>query len=1670
MKTCIKQLTLRGFKSFNRKIDVVFQPGLNTIIGPNGSGKSARGDTEVLLSSGELKPIAKLVDDALQQAKNIQKLDDGVYTTENPAQIKVLGLKTNTLEIIEKDVAAFIRREGEPALYEIETASGKKVTTTGCHPVMIFKDNKVKSELVRNLKAGQLIATPRKINFNSIAKINFQGFALDENFARFLGYLIGDGYIRKDRFELVNADKEILNDFKECIKIVFKRAPQYEKQSGAKATRLICWQKDVSHLLFDLFKPKTNIVAITSLFKAIPEEFLISNNDVVSNLLAALFDTDGYVSKSVPEFEFCNKNEKLINQIQLLLLRFGILSIKKSKHKAATNTTAKTKHKYFSLFIYGQENLKLLYKNIPMRCKHKLKRLRTWIQKDVHSNPNVDLLPQEINKSVKDLTKTLAIEYKPKRKDYPRLAAYIENRCNPTRVGIEELLPIFENKLAVLKNSLKELSLEQGALIQILNSVGLSGRATSKFIGLKTNAIRDTWEKGKFRARPKNLEKFYNFLKAELNTRISESMQILDLLKVFARSDIFWDKIINIREVPGEPYVYDLTIPNCHNFIGNGIFVHNSNILDGLCFILGRLSSKDLRAENFADLLYKRKGTVAAEGEISIVLDNSAKIFPVEEKQVEIRRKIKKSGQTQFKINGRNATRTQALDLLAMARIFPDGHNIILQGDIARFVDLKPIERRQLIEEISGIALYEEKKAKALAELAKVDERLKEVSIILREKETYMKNLEDEKRGAETYRDLQENIKKFQAGELQLRLGYAKEKRDKVAANIESKILEISNLKLELEISSKKITTLKQQLGKLEKEIQKKGGEESLQLQKEVEVIRVELAKARTLISTSLNEIERVQKRKSDLEQNSASILIKLKEKEAEKANLEKEISAVQKQEDVFKKGSVADLKSLEADVDKLEKEIDVLKNKKDKTNTEVHELGAKVQIQENELKLIQNRIGQLKNSTKDFAEAKEQQQRLAKEIDALAREDSKLALELGELRKEIIKKEENLTKSRILSRGSQEALLRDAAIKILKDRAISGIYGTVAELGNAKQQYATALSIAAGNRMRNVVVEKVDTAIKCLELLKNSRAGIATFLPLDKLRTFEDDVPDSVLKKDGVLGLAHELIECEARYKKVFKYVFRNTLVVQNIDIARSLGVGKYRMITLDGDLFEPSGAITGGFRHSAGVVFETIAKEQIDKLEVESENLKEQFNALENKRAKLEDQLFEFRKSKAEADAKAELTEKGSIAKEIGSLEKRAGLLEESIKKNSSGMTASEKELAKLEAEIVEKVGDRNAAKTQLHDAQFGDSVAKAEELQKRRGELEAAAAAAKATLENALRPEQENILKVLKELDKEKKSFEKQIAEEEAKVKNLEKDLDAKEKEQESFHGKLKQAFEEQTCLSNSLRETETEYNKFSMHMNNTEQEKNNLAIEKAQHEAELAAIEEEAKPFAGIEPAQFKTLEEAKRKTHEARGKLEALGNVNLRALEIFEDVLKEYNELAVRVTKLKEEQASVLQIIDEVENKKTDTFMKTYSEISSHFSTIYGKTNAKYAGELELENPDKPFEAGVLVKIQDAKKKRVSIAALSGGEKVLVALAFIFAIQEHEPAAFYLLDEIDAALDKLNSENVAKLLKEYSQRAQVIIISHNDSVISEANSLYGISMNKNGESTIVSLKL
>ena len=600
---------MRGFKSFNGKANLEFGPGLNCIVGPNGSGKSCEYNTNVLLADGSLKKIGDIVEAQLRNNVH-RKMDDGVYVLNSNNSETVVTLNQTTGKLEEKQISAFIRRDGEE-LFEIKTRISKKVRTTGCHPVIIFRDGKIQSSLVRDLKEGDLIASPRVLNLLNKEYITFNSKfynTADEDFARFLGYLIGDGYLPYNRIEFVNNDSELIEDFIQLAQKITNKE-KYHRRERANASRVIFFGTDFARFMYSLFEKEyisSTAHAVTSKYKRIPQEILKSPNSVVANLLAALFDCDGHIYKNLSTFEFVNKNEELVDQVQLLLLRFGIVARKRTMIKYATNTKAKIRREYFGLYIEGKEDLTKIFHQIPLRCKHKVERLKQASEREVTSNPNIDVLPREVNILIKKMVNSLLIQYKPLRKQYPSLASYIENRCYPTRNTISTLLPLFSNRIMQLEKIYNNLEINQNNLVESLDILNISRQAASQAIGLSKQTINNSWISQGFNARPINLEKLHNYLEIELALRISQAHEILNTLQMLATSDIFWDRITEINKTEKVEYVYDLTVPDNHNFIGNGLFVHNSNILDSICFVLGRSSTKSIRAESVQDLIHKK--------------------------------------------------------------------------------------------------------------------------------------------------------------------------------------------------------------------------------------------------------------------------------------------------------------------------------------------------------------------------------------------------------------------------------------------------------------------------------------------------------------------------------------------------------------------------------------------------------------------------------------------------------------------------------------------------------------------------------------------------------------------------------------------------------------------------------------------------------------------------------------------------------------------------------------------------------------------------------------------------------------------------------------------------------------------------------------------------------
>ena len=785
-----------------------------------------------------------------------------------------------------------------------------------------------------------------------------------------------------------------------------------------------------------------------------------------------------------------------------------------------------------------------------------------------------------------------------------------------------------------------------------------------------------------------------------------------------------------------------------------------SNIVDAICFVLGRTSAKSLRAEKMHELIFHgyEKKAPAQYASVTLYLDNSSKIFPFEDKEVFITRKVNRKGVCVYKIQGRTKTREKVLELLSAARIYPNGHNIILQGDVTNIIEMNPVERRSIIDEISGIAEYNEKKEKAQRDLEAVDQKLKEAEIIITERYEIFKKLEEERNAALKYQELQKKLQILKAS-----LAYRKLK------NVESLISSLDESIKKNEEEAKKVD---EKISEIEKGIEE--GERSLE----------EIAKS----------------------------FLKIKR------NLE------------------------------IEKETSFLRTK--------------IMVNEDKINANKNEIERLEKLIQRLSEIKEEKP--------------------GEI---------------------------PESVKAILSLKLKGVYGCLKDLIKIPEEYSLALEVALGNHSYDIVVENEDIASYCIEFLRKEKIGRATFIPLSKIKPREVEVS----KKEGIIGRASDLVEFDKKFLNAVKFVLGDTLIVKNLEVAKSLGIGKYRMVTLDGDLIEKSGAMTGGY---------LIRKPKLSREIVKSE-------------------LEEYLRIKKSLEEENE-----NLRKEIEEMKKR---LEE---------ISQSKEFR----EIISIQNLKLDSQTEL----------------------------------NRLREERKSL-------------YEKRIS---------------------------------------------------------LQSEINKAKIQKAKLEAELENLKIEVLQYGEVEYLDrgIKALENEIKRTFD---ELTSLGPVNFKAIEQFEKFKEEFDEYKKKYEKILEEKKAVLDMIEKIEEKRREVFYKCLKEISEKFNQIFNRMTGGTAS-LELEEPMN-LESGLLIQANPSGKTLMNIDEMSGGEKSLTALAFIFAIQEYKPAPFYVFDEIDAALDKENSKKVAELIKSLSKNAQFILITHNDETIKYGDTIYGVTMEE-GESKILSLEM
>jgi chromosome segregation protein len=1068
-----------------------------------------------------------------------------------------------------------------------------------------------------------------------------------------------------------------------------------------------------------------------------------------------------------------------------------------------------------------------------------------------------------------------------------------------------------------------------------------------------------------------------------------------------------------------------------------------SNVMDAFCFVFGKGSAKGMRAEKSANLIYNggKAGKPMKEAEVSIWFDNKNKIFPLQEKQIKISRIVNKNGQSKYKINDKTRNRQEVTELLSAARIDPDGHNIILQGDIVKFMELKSEQRREVVEEISGISVYEDKKQKAINDLNKVEERLKEAEIILTERRAHLRELKKDRDQAVKYKEIENEIKSNKATYIHLQIKNKNSNKEDIEKKVKEQDSIISKIQNNIDEFKKTINEKKEEIKNINAEIEKRGEKEQLKLHKEVEELKTNLLKKESRIDVCSNEIKRTSLRKQELRKESEEIEYKIKDLKKtieqyskNKNNLGQEEQKTLSEIKNFKqKHNLSDLDDVRDKLDKLNHEKNELLRNKDKIEFELSKFSG--------------------SDVKDVNKLREDFKSVTLELNNCLKNDDKYIVELSKLRKKLVSSNEELAKLNAQDASYKQLTFDSIAIKRILESGIKGVHNIVSELGRVDNKYSLALEVAAGSRLKSIVVDDDKIAQKCINYLKEKKLGVCTFLPLNKI---QGTSVKSVSISKGIYGLAVNLVKFNPNYSNVFSYVFGNTLVVDDIDIARDIGIGKTRMVTLQGDLIEISGAMVGGHRKRSGYNFKQANfDDKLTKLESEVSQMKKQVDDYENLKINNDNKVYDLKKKKGDLEGQLIKFEKlfdksinlndlnnqlKAINTKLGSLEKEISysmnILQSSKQENLNGLDSLEEKRSGLKEKIIEIDSNNKNFSMQIS---------------------------------SMLIPEKEKILSIIRNHDKEVHQFNEELEVLNKEIKSINLELKEKEKLEKAFYNEFRSLFNKRNKVQEFIQNKETGLVKEEERIRNAQQRINNINLDKAKITAEIEALEKEFEPFKQEKIKRNVNYDEIRFEIQRLEKDFQRFGNVNLRALEIYEELEKEFEKLNEKHEKLSIERQDVIGMMQEIDSKKKDLFMKTFNVLNKKFIDNFMSLSDKGQAYMELEDAENPLEHGVEIKVKLPGNRFMDIKGLSGGEKTMATLAFIFSIQEFQPASFYLLDEVDAALDKHNSMRLSKLIKQYSNKAQYIVISHNDQVITEADQIYGVSMQQ-GVSKIVSLKV
>ncbi|MBR5337237.1 MAG: chromosome segregation protein SMC [Lachnospiraceae bacterium] len=1141
-----------------------------------------------------------------------------------------------------------------------------------------------------------------------------------------------------------------------------------------------------------------------------------------------------------------------------------------------------------------------------------------------------------------------------------------------------------------------------------------------------------------------------------------------------------------------------------------------SNVADAVRWVLGEQRVRQLRGVSMQDIIFA--GTESRKplgyAYVAITLDNSDHSLAVDFEEVTVARRIYRSGESEYLINGVLCRLKDVNELFYDTGIGKEGYSIIGQGQIDRVLSGKPEDRRELFDEAAGIVKFKRRKNEAIRKLEDANNSLARVNDILAELENQVGPLEEQSRVAREYLAKKEELKRLDMNMFLIendRIGKELEEGEKAFA-IASDNLEEVNRQFE---------NVKQEYDRIEEELSDIGGQidSAKETMNENAVEKGRLEGRIALLSEQIKGIEAVLDSASE---RSAGLDREIRDRETQLADYEEQ--KVKLLADIADKEQVRDaaesyLGSVLDEIKRLEGLNEAAKTAILKIVNEKGIVNAKFQRLDERMEQANIRKAELDQRFLKIKSEEEEKQKLLDGYRKQLEDASSLIVELenesndlkDNIREISIKIEDTQRESIELNGRYQKTETRLESLRNMTERYegygnsikkvmeqrlnYSGIIGVVADIIKVDKKYETAIETALGGNIQNIVTRDENTAKDMIEFLKKNKLGRATFLPLSSVKPGAGLKDESVLKEKGVLGEASDLVEVESKYSDIIKYLLHRMIVVDDIDNAIALAAHADRslqIVTLEGEFLKPGGSMTGGaFKNSSNLLgrrreIETYEKE-LTKLSKEGEKLLDRIRDLEKDKAKVEEKLASL-EEKIKEQYIAQNTAKMNVDSAESGIEQigidNASLITDRDEINSLIMDIRDsRELIELEIDMADKQKAEQEALIEQYEAEL-----KKQDQEERDYNLKVSGI----VLEYSNLKQQEeflntNINRVTEELERFKAEQENFSADEsrskaDADGKRLEiEQVTADIEKLDASSEDLKNRIETLTALRDEKRDAHGNFfenwNKLAEQRTGLEKETTRLTAARERLEENLNNLrsyiwEEYEMTYNSVLPFRDESLvniSKIKKAISGIKDDIRSLGDVNVNAIEDYKNVSERYELYRTQHDDIIASEKVLEEQIEELDEGMRRQFSEQFVIINREFDKAFKELFGGGSGSLELVSDD-ILESGVRITAQPPGKKLQNMELLSGGERALTAISLLFAIQNMKPSPFCLLDEIEAALDDSNVVRFAKYLNKLTKYTQFIIITHRRGTMNAADRLYGITMQEKGVSTLVSVNL